>query len=272
MVIRSRITNLPNKLSLRTVLIVPFVLQILGTVGLVGYFSFRNGQQAVNDLASQLRSELTSRIEEKLRNYTEIPHAINRFNTNAFAKGEIDIVNAKGENRFWQQIKIFPATSLIYCGSQQNGEVFGVGKLEGADSLLVWISNASTDRIPQFYSLNAQGNRDRLVGKENKKYDARLRPWYKAAMTENRPTWSVIYPDFTTLLPTITASMPVYDSTNGSFLGVCATDFFLPQEMNQFLKSLKIGKTGSAFIMERSGLLVSTSTDEPIKVGNGEKG
>jgi hypothetical protein len=113
------------------------------------------------------------------------------------------------------------------------------------------------------YSLNAQGHRDRLMGKENKKFDARIRPWYKAAVTENRPTWSVIYPDFTTFLPTITASMPVYDATDGSLLGVCATDFFLPQEMNQFLRSLKIGKTGSAFIMERSGLLVSTSTDEP---------
>jgi signal transduction histidine kinase len=266
------ITYLPKKLSLRTVLIVPFVLQILGTVGLVGYFSFRNGQQAVNDLASQLRSELTSRIEEKLRNYTEIPHAINYFNANAFAKGDIDIVNAKGEDRFWQQIEIFPSTSLIYCGSQQNGEIFGVGRLEGADSLLVWISNASTGYIPQFYSLNAQGNRDRLQGKENKKYDARLRPWYKAAVTKNRPTWSVIYPDFTTSLPTITASMPVYDSSDGSLLGVCATDFFLPQEMNQFLRSLKIGKTGSAFIMERSGLLVSASTDEPIKTGSNEKG
>jgi HAMP domain-containing protein len=110
------------------------------------------------------------------------------------------------------------------------------------------------------------------VGKENKKYDARLRPWYKAAITANRSTWSIIYPDFTTLLPTITASMPVYDSTDGSLLGVCATDFFLPQEMNQFLKSLKIGKTGNAFIMERSGLLVSASTDEPVKVGSGEKG
>jgi len=32
-----------SNVLLRTVLIVPFVLQILGAVGLVGYLSFRNG-------------------------------------------------------------------------------------------------------------------------------------------------------------------------------------------------------------------------------------
>ncbi|TAG55098.1 MAG: hypothetical protein EAZ28_23400 [Oscillatoriales cyanobacterium] len=42
---------------LRAVLIVPFVLQIMGAVGIVGYLSFRNGQKAVNDLASQLRTD-----------------------------------------------------------------------------------------------------------------------------------------------------------------------------------------------------------------------
>lgn len=33
--------------------------------------------------------------------------------------------------------------------------------------------------------------------------------------------------------------------------------------MNQFLESLEIGKSGTAFIMERSGLLVSTSIEQP---------
>lgn len=39
------IANIP----LRTVLVVPFVLQIFAAVGLTGYLSFRNGQQAVNE-------------------------------------------------------------------------------------------------------------------------------------------------------------------------------------------------------------------------------
>jgi len=46
------VNKVGGNIPLRTVLIVPFVLQILGAVGIVGYLSFRNGQQAVNDLAS----------------------------------------------------------------------------------------------------------------------------------------------------------------------------------------------------------------------------
>ncbi|HEY9658059.1 MAG TPA: hypothetical protein V6C65_06380, partial [Allocoleopsis sp.] len=65
-----------RKISLRLLLVIPFVVQIVGAVGLVGYLSFRNGNRAVNDVATQLRSELTARIEQQLRNYIEIPFRI----------------------------------------------------------------------------------------------------------------------------------------------------------------------------------------------------
>jgi len=41
------------KFRLQTALVVPFILQIVAAVGLVGYLSLRNGQQAVTDLANQ---------------------------------------------------------------------------------------------------------------------------------------------------------------------------------------------------------------------------
>ncbi|MGL5795296.1 MAG: ATP-binding protein, partial [Waterburya sp.] len=263
------ITKPVSRLSLRTILIIPFVLQILGTVGLVGYFSFRNGQETVNDLASQIRRELTNRIEEKLRIYTEAPNVINRLNASAFAQGNIDVDNAKGEDKFWEQINIFPSTSLIYCGSESNGAVFGVGRLAGKNSLRFWESNPSTGNISQFYRLDSKGNPTQLARKDTRKYDSRQRPWYKAAVKAGRSTWSEVYLDFITQLPTVTASIPIYNTPDRSLKGVCATDLFLPQEMSQFLGSLKIGKTGSAFIMERSGLLVSTSTKEPMTANLG---
>jgi PAS domain S-box-containing protein len=255
------VIQVSKAVPLQTVLIIPFVLQTLVTVGLVGYFSFRNGQQTVNDLSGQLRRGITNRIEEKLKTYTEIPHTINRFNAIAFAENSIDVDKGEGESRFWQQSLMFPSTSLIYCGSDRSGAILGAGKLAGENSLQLWISNTTFDNIPHFYSLNSQGKRDRLLGKDTKHFDSRLRPWYKAAVVAGKPTWSPIYADFTTGLPTITGSMPIYDARDRSLLGVCATDFFLPQEMNQFLKSLEIGKSGTAFIMERSGLLVSTSIE-----------
>lgn len=62
-----------RSLSLRNVLIVPFVVQILLAGGLIGYFSYRNSQEGINEVSSQLRQELNARIQSELKTYLEIP-------------------------------------------------------------------------------------------------------------------------------------------------------------------------------------------------------
>lgn len=265
-----RIVPISRQFHLRTALVVPFVLQIVAAVGLVGYLSFKNGQKAVNTVASQLRSELTTRIQEKLQTYTQIPHNINRLNGAAFARGSIDVNNFKGESAFWQQMQIYSSISYVYCSSEE-GAFFGAGRITEDRSLELQLGGISTGYLQYHYSLDTEGNRAQLLYKETKPFDPRVRPWYKIAQAASKPVWSDIYLDYTTLLPTVTASIPVYNKTTGSLIGVCATDFYLPVEVSNFLKMLKIGKTGTAFIIERSGQLVATSTQEPMTVGKGEE-
>ncbi|HEY9850932.1 MAG TPA: ATP-binding protein [Leptolyngbyaceae cyanobacterium] len=260
--------SIGKKFRLRTTLIVPFLLQIIATTGLVGFIVYRSGERTVNAVASQLRNELATRIYEKLASYAEIPHAINRLNASAVTKGNIDILNVKGELAFWQQMQIYPLLSYVYCGDE-NGAFIGIG-YQQSDTLILEYSNSSTNFISQNIALDNQGNRKVKIGTFPKPYDPRLRPWYQAAKATGGATWSEIYLDFTTLFPTLTASIPVYNAVDGSFIGSCATDVFLPRELNKFLQTLKIGKTGTAFIIERSGLLVATSTPEPMTQGNGE--
>ncbi|MFN3926003.1 MAG: hypothetical protein ACK4QL_01480 [Pseudanabaenaceae cyanobacterium] len=57
----------------------------------------------------------------------------------------------------------------------------------------------------------------------------------------------------------------MYDHEN-RFIGVCATGFYLPKEMNAFLQQLKIG-SGTAFIVEGDGRLVASSGTEPKGYG-----
>ena len=73
-----------RKSSLRLAFTIPVLVQLIATVGLVGYLSFRNGQRAVQDLASQLRREVSARIKGELESYFGAPHAINRLNATAF--------------------------------------------------------------------------------------------------------------------------------------------------------------------------------------------
>ncbi|MEG4812294.1 ATP-binding protein [Microcoleus sp. F8-D3] len=66
-----------SKLPLRTVLIVPFVLQTVSAVGLVSFLSFKSGQEAVEDVAHQLIEQVGERTRDRLTDNG--PSAINTF-------------------------------------------------------------------------------------------------------------------------------------------------------------------------------------------------
>ncbi|HEY9645029.1 MAG TPA: diguanylate cyclase [Chroococcidiopsis sp.] len=269
----SRLTKFVNRFSLQTVLTVPFVVQVIAVVGIVGYLSFKNGQETVNALASQVRNELTARILQQLEATIERPYVINQINANSLLQGDLNVSTGQGEHQLWQQAKVFPSTNLIYCATEADGAFLGVGRSKGGvgDSLQIQIASPTTNRYMQYYEADATGRRSFLRSKGNRPYDPRIRPWYEAAVLASAPTWSEVYLDFDALLPVITANTPVYDSTNGQLLGVCATDIILSEELNDFLRKLQISKSGIAFIMEPSGLLIASSTLDPITVGSGDQ-
>ncbi|NER79331.1 MAG: response regulator [Leptolyngbya sp. SIO1D8] len=259
-----------GKLPLPVVLVVPFILQMFAAVGLTGYVSLRNGQKAVNEVASQVRSELTARIEQQIHTYVEIPHSINQINANAMIQRNIDPIVLKGTDQLWQQAKIFDTTNLIYCASHEDGSFLGVGYPFESHVMRVVAYNPDTQYTGYYYELDNQGKPTQLVQKNNKRFDARRRPWYLAAKDLGGPTWSAIYLDFDTQLPTITASTPVYNPMGNELIGVCASDFLLPVELSNFLKTLEVGETGETFIVDRSGTLISSSIEEALLIGEGE--
>lgn len=262
----------PRKFRLGATLIFPFIVQIVTAVGLVGYLSFRNGQQAVNDLAAQLRDELSEHIKQQLGNYVDIPHKIIRLSANAYLNGEVDIETAqKGEHIFQEYLQVSPFVSALYCGSEQSGSFLAIDKSKKYGFTVLTFNNAATEGYREYYKLDTNtGKRSDFLERGTKKYDPRVRPWYKAAKAKGSPGWSPIYLDFDTQLPTITSTLPIYQSA-GNLVGVCAADLYLPAEFSKFLQGLKIGKSGVAFAIERSGVLVSTSTQEPMSVGTGEE-
>ncbi|HLO51272.1 MAG TPA: cache domain-containing protein, partial [Kamptonema sp.] len=257
------------KIRLRTTLVVPFVLQIVVAVGLIGYLSFRNGQKAVNNLATQLRSEISGRIDAELRKYLASPHDFNRLNAVRFSEGSFDMVKASNAKQFLTQVEISPFVYSSYCGDSQ-GQYLGAYRLsyQGSSTIAMSVSNAETNYNFYFYAMDREGKRQQILQK-SKPYDPRKRPWYIAALQAKRGIWSEVYLDFTSGLPTITASEPVYDLA-GKVLGVCATDVVLLDDLRKFLATLSISKTGQAFVIDRAGFVLSSSTDEPLKVGEGE--
>jgi len=61
-----------RQIPLRLVLIVPFVLQIVGAVGLVGFLSYHSGQEAVENLANKVMEQATKRIHDHINTSLQI--------------------------------------------------------------------------------------------------------------------------------------------------------------------------------------------------------
>ena len=256
--VKSGVAKISRKVNLQTVFVIPFVLQIVTAVGLTGWLSFRNGQEAVNEVATQLRQELTARIEQNLRTYIATPHQINQSNVNAINLGLLTVKNLPPWQRYlWRQVQLQKSIGIVLIGNEQ-GELIGVQRRDNG-KLEIRVAGESTNNDFYVYSINNQGDRVQLLSiTEN--FDPRQRPWYKAAVAAGKPAWSEIYTHFVEETLQIGAAQPIYDQ-NGNLLGVVTSILRLSQ-VGDFLGSLQIGKTGQAFIMERSGLLVATSTTE----------
>lgn len=249
----SLFTRIFGKVSLRTYVIVPFLLEIFIIVGIVGYLSFRNGQKAVNLLAYQLQNRVTAQVIEELENYLETPHLVNQINADSTKIGQLTLDNRSAiERHIWQQIRLFQSVNSIYLGTTA-GEVIGIDR-EDRERLVLKV----TEDFPQrnFYLLDPQGNRTQQI-EEQTRYDARTRPWYKAAIEQNKPIWSEIYSFANMKALGLTAAQPFYNA-NGDLQGVFATDLSLGW-IDRFLHQLQISPSGQILIMERSGLLVGTS-------------
>jgi signal transduction histidine kinase len=249
-----------RKTSLRTLLVVPSVLLIFLAVVLTGYLSLRNGQNAVNDVTTQLREEITARIQQHLYTYLETPHLVNQINSDAIRLGLLNMHDLGGlERHFWHQLQLFDSVSGIYLGTEQGG-IIAVARYD-KDKITVQMTEKLLKGDYFTYSTDSQGNRTDLVEVAHN-YDATKRPWYESAVQAGKPVWSDIY---TFVYPAgslgITANQPFYDNT-GKLQGVLAADFMLVK-IGEFLHRLKIGRTGQTFIMERSGLIVASSTAEP---------
>jgi signal transduction histidine kinase/response regulator of citrate/malate metabolism len=248
------LSKLPGRASLRTVLIVPFVLQTVAIVGLISYLSFRSAQRSVNDVVNQLLNEKGDRISQTLDNYLNTPLSINQINTDLIRTGLLNTSDrAAMERHFWAQMQQFPDVGYIGVGTEVPNYV---GAYRGEKGIEIDILNGTT--LETWFS-DAQGKRTE-INYTTEDYDPRARPWYMEPVEVKRATWTDIYAQVGTNQLAISAAQPVY-SADQKLIGVLTTDFLLTQ-VGSFLQNLKVGQTGQAFIIDSSGLLVATSTGE----------
>ena len=264
-------SKLYRKIPLRTVLIVPFVVQIVGTVGLVGYFSFRNGQQAVNDLILQLQNSTSTRVQQYLSQYIAEPLKINEINGYALNSGLIAPEDFQSLARiFWKQLQVHQVSYLSYGNVQ--GKYIGV-TLDSKDKTRIvnYILDKTKSKFGAEYSTDDRGNQIGIGRIDTEPYDYTKEAWYIEGIKAGKPTWSDIYIwDGSGSDISVSSAYPIYNK-DGTINGVLGIDMTL-SKISSFLRDLKVSRSGQVFILERNGLLIASSKIDPVKrLGNDMK-
>jgi hypothetical protein len=124
-----RLARLSRKFPLRMVLVIPFVLEVITAVGLTGYFSYRNGQQAVNKLAIQLMQAEGDRIYHRLDDYLEIPPQIFQLTEDVIEMDMLHPADLRSTGQYLlKQHQLFPEINYIGFASL-NGDRVGTYRL-----------------------------------------------------------------------------------------------------------------------------------------------
>lgn len=251
------------KIPLRVVLVVPFILEITIAVGLTGWLSLRNGEQAVNNVASQLRQEVSLRIDQKLSEFLAEPQLVHRLTREAIATKQLDPQDLDELYQdFLRKNHAFKRVNSIFYG-QNNGDFIGTVSFKPNEYQLMQCASPCDGSI-EFFEIDQEGEPVKLI-QSVPDWDTVSRPWYLAASKAGEEVWGEVFTYHAYPLMALPSSMPIYDDQN-NLLGVVGNNFFLSQ-ISDFLRTLKIGKQGQTFIIEKSGMLIASSTiKQPFEI------
>lgn len=271
------VTSVPSParraLRLRTLLTVPFVLLIVVPAVIIAGTSLYTGLQAVDVLSRQLMDDISARVGQAAVHQLE-EAAVTLLATfpnnedNQNASIELFTDAERLERKLFELTAATRTTAYLYFGREDGGFV-------GVDRGRPGARAAATVRLQdgggaprKIYTSRGPGDRTRLLETETRVYDARERVWYKQAKAAQRLTWTPIYVSFASGALVTTAAQSV-TSASGSLFGVLAADVEL-SELSQFMKSVAVSANGVAFIVDREGLLVASSTPEsPFRTEGG---
>ncbi|MBE7380366.1 MAG: diguanylate cyclase [Leptolyngbya sp. SIO1E4] len=246
-----------SKLSLQGLLILPFLLQTVGIVGLVGYLSYRTGQQAVNDLANQLIQENTKLVEARLDAYLETAHQINQTHQLLVQSGQLDLQDiGQIEQNLLAQLQQHPTASSVLYGDPQG--TFRAFSRRENDQIEASFANPDVPTRLGVQLLDVQGE---PLGRRKTldSFPVTDSPWYQAAVTSGQPGWSPVFQMSQDSTFVIDAYQPVDDAQG--LQGIFAVNLSLI-ELDKFLSTLEISQSGLVFVTEADGSLIATSTED----------
>jgi PAS domain S-box-containing protein len=267
--ITERNTSHSRSIPLQWLILLTFVVQIFGAVGLVAYLSYRSGHESVNKLASRLKTEISTRVTEKTTTYLQDLDQVNKNNISALRRKVWSFDDfASQERQAWEQMQLNSLSPITIVGfGTPSGGHRAVELLKDGTFSIRAAPNGGGKY--QTFTTNPDGSPAKVT-QTDIYFDSRQRPWFQVAVQSKRAAWTHVYPHIYTGELLVAIAEPIYDLSNNNLLGVTYGIRTL-EEISRFLRSIDM-KAGAVFIMESDQTLVATSmSQKPYQLAQNAK-
>jgi signal transduction histidine kinase/CheY-like chemotaxis protein len=252
-------------IPLKMLLLVPFLLQIFIVVGLVGWFSFRNGQHTIDKLVDRLRGEIFDEVEHHLEDSFSSSTYIDRLNRQAFELEMLTFTNTEDtKQKFLKQLQVFKDVEGIYFASAA-GQFIRVSRQQGNSFSADLPTQTKDIRSPHSIdriSINDKGKFERFLKTYN--FDPRWTQWYKnATAVGGSKAISIVPNEDNPQELVMLVNSPLY--LNDKLIGTIGVSQSL-KHISGHLQTHNKTESGEVFVIEPNGYLIASSTLEPLTV------
>jgi len=255
------------KVSIRGVIITGIIVLIWGTLLISTPFSYISNKKVMLVHTMDVMENISDLTVKQTRNFFSTARGAARLTKRLISSKVVHTDKAhieKLEKYFFDQLEIYPQFAGIYFANP-DGEFYFVSrdsKFEPNGYRTKFIQMLPQGRRANFIwrdrEMNIQGQALAL----DDTYDPRTRPWYKKAIKEKQVIWTDPYIFFTSKKPGITTAGPIYE--NGKLIGVVGIDIEL-DVLSDFIGSLRVGKTGVAFMIDQDNNVIAYPDMEQLK-------
>lgn len=250
-----------------TLLTVLSLLVIISTLTIGGY-SLYSARKTSLKVAVTVQESMHRNIRQNLSSFLEKSINVNRLNAeylqdNPGVEHNLD----KLKKRFLQFAAAIDDVRAIAFGSA-NGDFIGAGR-QSDNNFDYAVADKSQDNDYHVYLSNREGEATEKI-KTIKDYLPQQRSWYKIARQAGMATWSPVYVWASQSNLGVSAVLPVNDNEDNP-KGVLMSALSLGFISDSLKRQDKIYQE-HIHIVDRSGMLIGTSSSEALFTNNDENG
>ncbi|HEX3022767.1 MAG TPA: cache domain-containing protein, partial [Lachnospiraceae bacterium] len=237
-----------NSISIRSIIIIVFVLFLMVTVICTGSIVFANWKSSSKETIEKVSEDMNREITDEISYLLDVPESIIKVNRTLIQNGLIDLKDAEEREKFFVGVlKTNENEVYSFSYGMETGEYYGARREENGN-IVVMRNNEETKGRTRYYSVKSDLTAGDLV-METDKYDPQERAWYRTAKEAGAPIFSPIFKHFVLNETCVSATWPIY-SEDSTLIGVLGAHMLL-SNIDDYLSEHVESMNGYALIIEK---------------------